>query len=111
MDAGSQSTDRVRRLVQGWADYRRRQRTAALMSIGFIPMTALIVLGVETLTRSDGLITPFVAPLAVVVLGTWCWFVLFRCPNCSRHFHVTISWHLTSGRRCPHCGLERYQAD
>jgi hypothetical protein len=111
MSAENQSTDRARRLAEGWADYRRRQWFAALISIGFIPLTGLIVLSIEALTRADRFITPFVAALALLVLGAWCRFILFRCPHCGRNFHLTPLWHLTRGRRCPHCGLERYQVD
>lgn len=103
------SVDKTQHLTNGWADYRRRQWVAGLMTIGFIPLAALIGLDIESLTRSDRLIAPFVAPLAIIMFGAWSWFVLFRCPNCRRHFHVTDAWRLTNGRQCPHCGLERYQ--
>jgi hypothetical protein len=111
MSAVNQPINRARRLTDGWADYRRRQRTAGLMTIALIPIAILIGLGIEAVTRSDRLIGLCVAPLGALMFGTWCWFVLFRCPNCSRHFHITESWRLTSGRRCPHCGLERYQVE
>ena len=111
MSAVKPPSDRAGRLVEGWADYRRRQRIARLMSIAFIPLAALIALAVEAVTRTDRFISLFVVPLGVLVFGAWSWFVLFRCPNCGRHFHITESWRLTGGRRCPHCGLERYQAD
>ena len=111
MRAGNQADGRTRRLVDGWADYRRRQWAVGVMTIGFFPLIALIAASVETLTQSDDLTTFFVVPLAVLVFGTWSWFVLFRCPNCGGYFHLADTWRLTSGRRCPHCGLERYQTD
>lgn len=111
MSAGDQVVDRTQRLVEGWVDYRRRQWAAGLATIGFIPLTALVVLSVEMLTRSDDFVTLFVAPLPIIILCTWCRFILFRCPNCGGHFHLPDAWRLTNGRRCPHCGLERYQAD
>jgi hypothetical protein len=111
MSAGNQSTDRARRLAEGWADYRRRQWIAGLMSIAFIPLAVSIALVIEAETRSDRFIALFVMPLGALVFAAWSWFVFFRCPNCGRRFHITGSWRLTGGRRCPHCGLERYQAD
>jgi DNA-directed RNA polymerase subunit RPC12/RpoP len=111
MSAVNQPADRARRLAEGWADYRRRQWTAGLTFIGFIPLAVLIGLSIETLTWSDKLVVVFVVPLATLMFGTWSRFVLFRCPNCGRHFHITESWRLTSGRQCPHCGLARYQAN
>jgi DNA-directed RNA polymerase subunit RPC12/RpoP len=111
MSAVNQPADRARCLAEGWADYRRRQWAAGLTSIGCIPLAMLIGLGIETLKRSDRLVALFVLPLAILTFGAWSRFVLFRCPNCGRHFHITESWRLTSGRKCPHCGLARYQAD
>lgn len=103
--------DRMQHLVKGWADYRRRQRIAGWVFIGFIPLAALVALSTEALAWPDALITFFVAALAVLVLGAWTWFVLFHCPNCGGRFHISAAWSLTSGRQCPHCGLVRYQYD
>jgi len=41
------------------------------MTIGFIPLAAIIGLSVETLARSESLISFFVAALAVFAFGSW----------------------------------------
>lgn len=81
------------------------------MFFGFLPVVFLMALTIEALTQSDTLITWFVAPLAMLTLGAGWRFIIFRCPNCGCHFHVTVAGRLTNGRRCSHCGLERYQKD
>lgn len=105
------SAERVQRLALGWADYRRRQWAAGLLFVGFLPLMTLIGVVIEDVTQSDGFI---VVPAAGLMFATLCagWrFILFRCPNCQHRFHLTSIGRLTNGRKCPHCGLERYQPD
>jgi predicted RNA-binding Zn-ribbon protein involved in translation (DUF1610 family) len=111
MSAASESIDRLKRLALGWAEYRRRQWIAGLMWLGFLPLTALIVFSVGSLTRSEVAVSVLVSMLAILALGAGWRFVLFRCPNCNHYFHLASPARMTNGRICPHCGLERYQID
>jgi len=103
--------ERVRRLAIGWADYRRRQWTAGLLTLGFVPLAGLIAVTMENFTQSERFIIVPETAFMIIVVWSWSRFIYFRCPFCSRCFHLTAVCRLTSGRRCPHCGLERYQAD
>lgn len=103
------SVDRIQHLTKDWMEYRRKQRIAGLMAIGFIPLAVLIAVVIENLSGSDGQIAIFEAPLAVSTFASWSLLVLFRCTSCRQHYHLTDTWRLTGGRRCPHCGIERYQ--
>lgn len=103
--------ERVQRLAAGWGDYRRRQWMAGLLTLGFLPLAGLIGVVMEDVTRSDRFILIPEAALMVVTVWSWNRLINFPCPYCGHRFHVTAVYRLTNGRRCPHCGLERYQAD
>ena len=105
------SDQRIQRLARGWADYRRRQWVAGLLFVGSLLLVFLVALGVERVTHSDSLVV--VPAIAATCATIWAGahFIFFRCPNCDQRFHLTTTLRLTNGRSCPHCGLERYQAD
>jgi hypothetical protein len=109
LNAMNEAKERLDRLTAGWHNYRRRQWTAGLAWLGFLPLSALVVFIVGTITQSDVLVTWIFASFAVLTFGAGWWFILFPCPNCGHHFHLTPSVRMTNGRCCPHCGLKRYQ--
>jgi predicted RNA-binding Zn-ribbon protein involved in translation (DUF1610 family) len=111
LDSVVTSDQRIQRLARGWADYRRRQWLAAVLFIGFLPLVFLMGLGIERVTDSDTLVVVPAAALMCATIWAGAHFIFFRCPNCGRRFHITTALRLTNGRSCPHCGLERYQAD
>jgi predicted RNA-binding Zn-ribbon protein involved in translation (DUF1610 family) len=82
-----------------------------LLFIGFLPLVFLITLGIERVTDSNGLGVVPAAALMCATIWAGAHFIFFRCPNCGRRFHLTAALRLTNGHGCPHCGLERYQAD
>lgn len=111
MNTLNDSSERLHRLALGWSDYRRRQWTAGIASFAFLPLAALVAFMVGSLTRSGFLVSLVVGLIGLVTFGTGLRFIMFPCPNCSRRFQVTQSGRMTNGRRCPHCGLERYQTE
>jgi len=107
----NEHAERLQRLALGWSEYRRRQRAVILAWLGALLAGALVVVAPQALKLFGNFIGCVAGSLLLLALGTQFWFIQFRCPNCRRHFHLATYGGMTRGRRCPHCGLERYQYD
>ena len=91
-----------------WKNYRRRERWAASLFLGVV---ASLLLGkmVHSFSRS---VAFGLGCLNVLCIGgfafVWPRFVSSQCPCCGQRLHVNRFLKMTSGRKCPHCGVERY---
>ncbi|MBB6242354.1 hypothetical protein [Rhodanobacter sp. MP1X3] len=92
-----------------WLRYRRWNRLAIGLFLGFIPFVIFIVSASDYFSTA-GKLVPMVAAGWLVAMGySISRIFFFRCPQCG-HIFALASWlYLTNGQKCAHCGLKRYE--
>jgi len=92
-----------------WDDYRRRNRIVIALFLGFIPGVLILGFPLTKLLKSE---IPFYAVALTwmaMTAGAWIRLILFRCPRCRERFMMNKYFVVASGRKCPYCGLKRYE--
>ena len=92
-----------------WKDFRYWNRLGIGAFLTLVPAVGIAAL----VAQAAPLLSPL--PALVTVLWVGAFFVAyfqiraFRCPRCNQLFTVRHSFGANSlGRKCVHCGLERY---
>jgi len=94
--------------VEKWKDLRRREWLVIGLFVGYLPILAGIGWLLFRVTTSE-------TPIIIVAITWMSAFAcaglrvsFFRCPRCDQRFYMGKYFVMTLGRRCPHCGLQRY---
>ena len=92
-----------------WLDLKRRERWVIFAFLSYLPIAGGVSVLVSQFTTNDWAMLIF--PLLWMIFFVFCWlrFILFRCPNCGKHFNMKWYGTLTRGRRCVHCHMSRYE--
>jgi len=92
-----------------WQDFRRRNRLAILLFLGYLPVVGTLGYLLSAFVTSE---IPLIT-IAVFWTLVWLWACLrvctFHCPRCGKLYCINKYFVATLGRRCPHCGLRRYE--
>lgn len=92
-----------------WDDYRKRNRIVIALFVGYIPGVALLAIPLVKFLKSE--IPFYIIALSWMVAIGWAWIrlILFRCPRCGDRFMMNKYFVVASGKKCPYCGLQKYE--
>ena len=89
-------------------DLKKRELTVIAVFLGYIPAIACFAWAVSHFTKSE-------TPIMVLAIAWMTLFAVsglrvsfFKCPKCGGLFNRNKYWFTTRGRKCPHCGVNRY---
>lgn len=106
-DSGDRMTETNEYKTQ-WNDYRKRSRIVFALFLGYIPGVFILGFPLTKLLKSE--IPFYIVALTwmATTVGAWIHLILFRCPRCRERFMMNKYFVVASGRKCPYCGLKKY---
>ncbi len=93
--------------TENWKALQQREWLVIGLFLGFIPVVFIIDRLFSVVTTSE---IPIIITILWMLVLVWAvnWVSSFPCPRCSKRFYLSKYLYWTLGRKCPHCGLHRY---
>jgi len=95
--------------INQWKDFRKRNRIVIALFIGYIPGVLILGFPLMKLLNSETPAYIIVVTWMVALVWAWIHLILFRCPRCGERFMMNRYFVVASGRKCPYCGLSKYE--
>jgi DNA-directed RNA polymerase subunit RPC12/RpoP len=100
-----------------WQAFRKHRNLIVALIIaeflGFLPFLVLATVVERTLFKKTGVSFPVVILYGILYIVTGSQLRRFLCPRCGKNFFggVFATFETMMGRKCPNCGLRRYEGE